>query len=208
MDAPANERGGPQATGPRRLSTPGLEAHLNQLSEHGRPGDQAPPVEQKTESKPRRIREMFGAIVPRYDLINRLMTLGLDRRWRRRTVALSEPHDALILDIATGTGDLACEAARQGARRTIGADFCPPMVAAARVKVFRFARLQSHFVPGKVYLSSPATGPEFARSRAPTPCSPRQAGGGRRRPAGFDGRRATARAAPMRETHADSLCRW
>jgi demethylmenaquinone methyltransferase / 2-methoxy-6-polyprenyl-1,4-benzoquinol methylase len=150
VDAPSDERGGPPATGPRRLSTPDLEADLKQLAEHvretGRPGDQAPPVERKTEtteSKPRRIREMFGAIVPRYDLINWLMTLGLDRRWRRLTVALSEPHDAVILDIATGTGDLACEAAWQGARRIIGADFCPPMVAVARVKAARLLRADS-----------------------------------------------------------------
>lgn len=80
---------------------------------------------------------MFGAIVPRYDLINTLMTLGLDRRWRRMIVAMSEPRGAVMLDIATGTGDLAFEAARQGARRVIGADFCPEMVMAARAKARR-----------------------------------------------------------------------
>jgi demethylmenaquinone methyltransferase/2-methoxy-6-polyprenyl-1,4-benzoquinol methylase len=84
--------------------------------------------------KPARIREMFGAIVPRYDLINRLMTLGLDRRWRRETVALSEPRRAVALDIATGTGDLAFELVRQGARIVVGADFCAEMVVAARAK--------------------------------------------------------------------------
>ena len=64
---------------------------------------------------------MFGAIVPRYDLINTLMTLGLDRRWRRVTVAMAEPRGAYVLDIATGTGELAFESARQGAAGVIGA---------------------------------------------------------------------------------------
>ncbi|MGO9266530.1 MAG: ubiquinone/menaquinone biosynthesis methyltransferase [Candidatus Binataceae bacterium] len=87
--------------------------------------------------KPERIRDMFGAIVPHYDLINTLMTLGLDRRWRRATVARTEPRGAVMLDIATGTGDLAFEGARQGARRIIGADFCPEMVTAAKAKAAR-----------------------------------------------------------------------
>jgi demethylmenaquinone methyltransferase/2-methoxy-6-polyprenyl-1,4-benzoquinol methylase len=87
--------------------------------------------------KPQRIRDMFGAIVPRYDLINALMTLGLDRRWRRATVALSEPRGAVMLDIATGTGDLAFEAAHQGASRIIGADFCREMIVAAKAKAAR-----------------------------------------------------------------------
>jgi len=87
--------------------------------------------------KPERIRNMFGAIVPHYDQINTLMTLGLDRRWRRETVALSEPRGAVMLDIATGTGDLAFESARQGASRVIAADFCPEMVTAAQAKAAR-----------------------------------------------------------------------
>jgi demethylmenaquinone methyltransferase/2-methoxy-6-polyprenyl-1,4-benzoquinol methylase len=77
---------------------------------------------------------MFGTIVPRYDLINGLMTLGLDRRWRRTTVAMVEPRGAVMLDIATGTGDLAFESARQGAARIIGADFCCEMIEAAQIK--------------------------------------------------------------------------
>ena len=77
---------------------------------------------------------MFGVIVPHYDLINTLMTLGLDRRWRRATVAMTEPRGAVMLDIATGTGDLAFESARQGASRIVGADFCTEMVTAAQAK--------------------------------------------------------------------------
>src|SRR5579859_153793 len=84
---------------------------------------------------------MFGAIVPRYDLINTLMTLGLDRRWRRATVAIAEPQGARVLDIATGTGELAFELARQGAAQVIGADFCRAMVEVARRKLSDRERL-------------------------------------------------------------------
>lgn len=82
---------------------------------------------------------MFAAIVPRYDLVNRLMTLGLDQRWRRETIATVEPRDAILLDIATGTGDLAFEAVNQGARRVVGADFCPRMIEAAKRKAQKSA---------------------------------------------------------------------
>jgi demethylmenaquinone methyltransferase/2-methoxy-6-polyprenyl-1,4-benzoquinol methylase len=85
-------------------------------------------------SKPARIREMFATIVPRYDLINSLMTLGLDRRWRRATVATAEPAGGLALDIATGTGELAFELERAGARVVLGVDFCYEMVGAALKK--------------------------------------------------------------------------
>jgi demethylmenaquinone methyltransferase/2-methoxy-6-polyprenyl-1,4-benzoquinol methylase len=80
---------------------------------------------------------MFAAIVPRYDTINSLMTLGLDHRWRRQTVLMAEPHGAVALDIATGTGELAFEMVRQGARTVIGADFCIEMLQAATDKAAR-----------------------------------------------------------------------
>jgi demethylmenaquinone methyltransferase / 2-methoxy-6-polyprenyl-1,4-benzoquinol methylase len=80
---------------------------------------------------------MFASIVPRYDTINSLMTLGLDRRWRRETASTAEPRGALALDIATGTGELAFEMVRQGARGVIGADFCVEMLQAAGHKAAR-----------------------------------------------------------------------
>jgi demethylmenaquinone methyltransferase/2-methoxy-6-polyprenyl-1,4-benzoquinol methylase len=80
---------------------------------------------------------MFASIVPCYDTVNSLMTLGLDRRWRRQTVAMAEPKGAVALDIATGTGELACELARQGARSTVGADFCVEMLQVAKLKAER-----------------------------------------------------------------------
>lgn len=84
--------------------------------------------------KPARVRDMFGRIVPRYDTVNSLMTLGLDARWRRKTVAMASAAGTTALDIATGTGELAFELVRQGARRVVGVDFCFAMVAAARYK--------------------------------------------------------------------------
>jgi demethylmenaquinone methyltransferase/2-methoxy-6-polyprenyl-1,4-benzoquinol methylase len=57
--------------------------------------------------------EMFDAIAPRYDLLNRLLSLGLDQGWRRKTVeALALPPGGTALDLATGTGDLAIRIAR------------------------------------------------------------------------------------------------
>jgi len=60
---------------------------------------------------------MFDAIAPRYELVNRLMTFGLDARWRRRAVRdLRLAHHSLVLDVAAGTGDFTRELARQGQR--------------------------------------------------------------------------------------------
>ncbi len=80
---------------------------------------------------------MFAAIVPRYDTINSLMTLGLDRRWRRQAALMAKPRGAVSLDIATGTGELAFEMVRLGARTVIGADFCVEMLKAATDKAAR-----------------------------------------------------------------------
>jgi demethylmenaquinone methyltransferase / 2-methoxy-6-polyprenyl-1,4-benzoquinol methylase len=82
-----------------------------------------------------RVREMFGRIVPRYDLMNRLMTGGMDGRWRLMTARQARPQGALALDLATGTGDLALQLRALGARRVIAADYCAPMLEAAEVKL-------------------------------------------------------------------------
>ena len=77
---------------------------------------------------------MFGRIVPRYDLLNRLMSLGMDGSWRRAAAAAARPAGARALDLGTGTGDLALELRRQGAAHVVGADFSAEMLAAARAK--------------------------------------------------------------------------
>jgi demethylmenaquinone methyltransferase / 2-methoxy-6-polyprenyl-1,4-benzoquinol methylase len=80
---------------------------------------------------------MFGRIVPRYDLMNRLMTGGMDGHWRRLTAQAARPRGAFALDLATGTGDLALELRALGARRIVGGDFSEPMIRAARTKLHR-----------------------------------------------------------------------
>ena len=77
------------------------------------------------------VRAMFDAIAPRYDLVNRLMTFGLDRGWRRRTVqALELAPGALVVDLACGTGDLTRELTR-ARHRAVGVDLSFEMLAAA-----------------------------------------------------------------------------
>lgn len=80
---------------------------------------------------------MFDRIAPRYDLMNRLMSLGLDRRWRRLAAAAADVSlGSRALDVCTGTGDLAFDLAdRVGpSGRVVGTDFSEPMLERARVK--------------------------------------------------------------------------
>jgi len=73
---------------------------------------------------------MFDTIAPRYDLINRLMTFGLDQSWRRGTVAaLALPGGSRVLDLACGTGDLSRLALRHG-YRVVGTDLSAGMLSA------------------------------------------------------------------------------
>jgi demethylmenaquinone methyltransferase/2-methoxy-6-polyprenyl-1,4-benzoquinol methylase len=78
------------------------------------------------------VEAMFDRIAPRYDLMNRLMTFGLDQRWRRLAVRLVRvgPDDTVV-DLGCGSGDL-CAAAAAGGARVIGIDFAGGMLAAAR----------------------------------------------------------------------------
>jgi len=87
-----------------------------------------------------RIRRMFGDIAPRYDLLNHLLSLNVDRYWRWRTTRLAAPDGtAPILDLCTGTGDLALAYDRAAGRRVpvVGADFCHAMLVRAGQKVRR-----------------------------------------------------------------------
>lgn len=78
---------------------------------------------------------MFSDIAPRYDRLNRLLSLGLDRRWRREAVrALGLPAGARVLDLCCGTGEFGLAAARDAGWRVIGADFAGPMLVRAHTK--------------------------------------------------------------------------
>jgi demethylmenaquinone methyltransferase/2-methoxy-6-polyprenyl-1,4-benzoquinol methylase len=75
---------------------------------------------------------MFDAIAPRYDLVNRLMTFGMDRGWRRRAVAaLALEPGSVVLDVACGTGDLCRDLASAG-YRPVGVDLSAGMLRHAR----------------------------------------------------------------------------
>jgi demethylmenaquinone methyltransferase/2-methoxy-6-polyprenyl-1,4-benzoquinol methylase len=79
------------------------------------------------------VREMFERVAPRYDLLNRVLSLGIDQRWRRRVVeTLAIAPDHQVLDVCCGTGDLALEIA--AAARCTGCDFAWSMLARAREK--------------------------------------------------------------------------
>src|SRR5262245_4749925 len=84
-----------------------------------------------------RVRQMFGEIAPKYDRMNHLLSMQTDRYWRWRTVRLVRPSgEAPILDVCTGTGDLAFAYYRATAGKVpiVGTDFCPEMLAIGEAK--------------------------------------------------------------------------
>src|SRR5258708_2803177 len=84
-------------------------------------------------------RGMFGGIAPRYDLLNHLLSLNIDRYWRARTVSrvsnILSNREARVLDACCGTGDLMLALEARGAAQVYGSDFCHPMLTAAHRKV-------------------------------------------------------------------------
>src|SRR5206468_1300330 len=86
---------------------------------------------------PARIAGMFDAIAAKYDLLNQL-SVGIDRRWRRRAVrSLALTGRERVIDLCTGTADLAVAASQAGARRVVGIDFAGGMLRLALEKVRR-----------------------------------------------------------------------
>lgn len=87
-----------------------------------------------------RVRRMFGQIAPRYDLMNHVLSMNIDRYWRWRTVRLVAPTSSdPILDVCTGTGDLALAYHRFTGGKTpiVASDFCPEMLAVGEQKKAR-----------------------------------------------------------------------
>lgn len=95
------------------------------------------------------VRDMFGGIAGRYDLLNHLLSFNMDRRWRdraaRRVLRIVDSPQARILDLCCGTGDLAIALERHRGAPVLAADFCRPMLAAAAAKFAR-GRLRSTLV--------------------------------------------------------------
>lgn len=84
------------------------------------------------------VREMFARIAPRYDLLNHLLSVNIDKRWRRRVRGILETllayDGAFVLDVACGTGDLSIELQTHAKATVIGTDFCRPMLVIAEQK--------------------------------------------------------------------------
>lgn len=99
----------------------------------------ANPFYQSGAQRAGRVRDLFGTIARRYDLINDVQSLGLHRLWKRRLVRLSGAGPGRqALDLCCGTGDVAFALARTGAAVT-GVDFSPAMLAVARARAQRQA---------------------------------------------------------------------
>jgi demethylmenaquinone methyltransferase/2-methoxy-6-polyprenyl-1,4-benzoquinol methylase len=86
----------------------------------------------------RAVREMFSGIAGKYDFLNHFLSVNTDKRWRR--LVAKKLHDvlqnenALVLDVACGTGDLSLELQKSGTAKVVGTDFCRPMLAVAKEK--------------------------------------------------------------------------
>jgi len=99
---------------------------------------QHPPIGE-VEGKAEAIEEMFDAVAPRYDLLNRVLSFGIDRYWRTRAVRLlADEQPARVLDVATGTADLAIKVERMlHPREVVGIDLSAEMLAYGREKLDR-----------------------------------------------------------------------
>jgi demethylmenaquinone methyltransferase/2-methoxy-6-polyprenyl-1,4-benzoquinol methylase len=97
---------------------------------------EAPTPEDKS---PQKVQSMFAAVAPAYDRLNHVLSLSLDRLWRRRCAVSLRGVEAPILDLCCGTGDQAVALRRQGLE-VVAADFCFPMV---RLALPKLARLEA-----------------------------------------------------------------
>ncbi len=102
------------------------------------------PYDQNNRTKHEQVTDMFDSIAPAYDLMNRMMTFGLDKMWRHNTVKrIAKTSPRQILDIATGTADLAISMARKISNVTVtGIDLSANMIALGDKKIHE-ARLDS-----------------------------------------------------------------
>lgn len=94
------------------------------------------PYKDKEASKREQVEEMFDNISPKYDLLNHLLSAGVDVYWRKRAISLLKTRpNRLILDVATGTGDFALEALKLKPERIVGVDISEGMLRVGEEKV-------------------------------------------------------------------------
>ena len=101
--------------------------------------DKVVPYEASSKGKKEQVAEMFDDIAPKYDFLNRFLSAGIDVRWRKKALALLIPHrPRTILDVATGTGDVAIMAARiLQPEKVIGIDISNGMLELGRKKLLK-----------------------------------------------------------------------
>ena len=98
--------------------------------------EQVIPYKDSAKSKKEQVSEMFDDISPRYDFLNHTLSMGIDKSWRRKLRKIIAPaHPAVILDIATGTGDLAIELAKLKPQKITGIDISEGMMKIGREKI-------------------------------------------------------------------------
>lgn len=89
----------------------------------------------KNQPKKQQVSEMFNNIAHRYDFLNHLLSMGIDKIWRRKVINLIKPlKPKIILDVATGTGDLALALAKVNPEKIIGLDISTGMLEKAKIK--------------------------------------------------------------------------
>jgi demethylmenaquinone methyltransferase/2-methoxy-6-polyprenyl-1,4-benzoquinol methylase len=90
----------------------------------------------RTPPEKKKIRAMFNNIASRYDFLNHFLSMGIDKLWRRKIIRILRSfHPQEILDVATGTGDLAIKTARIKPQKIIGVDIAEEMLVVAREKI-------------------------------------------------------------------------
>jgi demethylmenaquinone methyltransferase/2-methoxy-6-polyprenyl-1,4-benzoquinol methylase len=94
------------------------------------------PYQDSNLGKKEQVTQMFDTISENYDGLNRVISFGIDIKWRKRVVAiLKKKNPEILLDIATGTGDLAINLVQTGARKIVGLDISPGMLEVGKKKV-------------------------------------------------------------------------
>ena len=97
---------------------------------------QVVPYKEKDQSKKEQVAEMFNNISKRYDLLNHVLSMGIDILWRKKAVRMLKPFSPkVILDIATGTGDFAIESSRLKPDKIYGVDISEGMLEVGRKKI-------------------------------------------------------------------------
>ena len=101
----------------------------------------------RVDKRPAIIGGMFDRIAPSYDILNRVLSISVDRYWRKKTIqSLNLEEDGLVLDIATGTGDLALGALRDTECRVVGVDLSTGMLEQATRKARRYVDTNRYFL--------------------------------------------------------------